>query len=345
MMEEKIKVSVIIPVYNVEDYIEKCLESVVNQTLKEIEIIVVNDGTKDNSIKKIEKYFSDSRIKIINKQNGGLSSARNAGLEIAKGEYISFIDSDDFIEEKMLEELYNESENADIVFSNNLNYNMLDNKLSKEEREFFFDKMSNKGSYICMYSSAVVWNKIYKRDFLEKNNLRFIEGIIHEDDIFTIKSHFLAEKVKYVKKFHYYYRINRKDSIMNNKVKNKHLENYKVIYEQVREFYDNFNGTNFEKLRLYLLKSYYLIFRMRLEGNVNKIEITNFENNFKKCYSELKLSRLEKRIIEDDVKRVLKNREYSYINLLDSFYWKNKFINKKIFRRIIEEKIRRIIKK
>lgn len=83
---------------------------------------------------------------------------------------------------------------------------------------------------------------------------------------------------------------------------------------------------------------------MRLEGNVKKIEIKNFENNLKKYYSELKLSRLEKRIIEDDVKRVLKNREYSYINLFDSFYWKNKFINKKIFRRIIEEKIKRVIK-
>lgn len=130
-MEEKIKVSVIIPVYNVEEYIEKCLDSVVNQTLKEIEIIVVNDGTKDNSMKKIEKYFSDSRIKIINKQNGGQSSARNAGLAISKGEYISFIDSDDFIEEKMLEELYTESENTDIVFSDSLNYNMIDNKISK----------------------------------------------------------------------------------------------------------------------------------------------------------------------------------------------------------------------
>ena len=133
-MEEKIKVSVIIPVYNVEDYIEKCLDSVVNQTLKEIEIIVVNDGAKDNSMKKIEKYFSDSRIKIINKQNGGLSSARNAGLKIAKGEYISFIDSDDFIEEKMLEDLYSENENADIVFSDNFNYNMLDSKVLKEKR-------------------------------------------------------------------------------------------------------------------------------------------------------------------------------------------------------------------
>lgn len=304
-MKERIKVSVIIPVYNVEDYIEKCLASVVNQTLKEIEIIVVNDGTKDNSIKKIEKYFSDSRIKVINKENGGQSSARNAGLIIAKGEYISFIDSDDFIEEKMLEELYNGSENADIVFSDNFNYNMVDSKVLKEEREFFFDNLLNKGSYICMYSSAVVWNKIYKKEFLEKNNLNFIEGIIHEDDIFTIKSHFLAKQVKYIKKFHYYYRINRKGSTMYDKNKNKHLENYRIVYE----------------------------------------EIKNFENNLKKYYSELKLSRLEKRIIEDDVKRVLKNREYSYINLFDSFYWKNKFINKKIFRRIIEEKIKRIIKK
>ena len=343
-MEEKIKVSVIIPVYNVEDYIEKCLDSVVNQTLKEIEIIVVNDGAKDNSMKKIEKYFSDSRIKIINKQNGGLSSARNAGLKIAKGEYISFIDSDDFIEEKMLEDLYSENENADIVFSDNFNYNMLDSKVLKEKRIFPFDNIVNKGSYICMYSSAVVWNKIYKREFLEKNNLKFIEGIIHEDDIFTIKSHFLAEKVKYIKKFHYYYRINRKDSIMSNKAKNKHLENYKVIYEQIKEFSDNFNGTSFEKLRLYLLKSYYLIFKIRLQGNINKKEIKDFEKILKESYSKLSLSKLEKKIIEDDIKRVLKNREYSYINLFDKFYWKNKFINKKIFRRIIEEKIKYIVK-
>lgn len=118
----EIKVSIIIPIYNVEKYIEQCIESVVNQTLKDIEIIIVNDGTKDNSMKKIEKYLSDPRIIVIDKENGGLSSARNVGLEIAKGEYIAFIDSDDFIELTMLEELYNNSEKADIVFSDIIFY-------------------------------------------------------------------------------------------------------------------------------------------------------------------------------------------------------------------------------
>lgn len=100
------------------NYIEECVESVINQTLREIEIIIVNDGTKDNSIKKIEKYLSDPRVILINKENGGVSSARNTGLKMARGEYISFIDSDDFIELTMLEDLYNESKGMDIVLSN-----------------------------------------------------------------------------------------------------------------------------------------------------------------------------------------------------------------------------------
>lgn len=130
----KIKVSIIVPVYNVEDYIEECIDSIVNQTLKEIEIIIVNDGTKDNSIKKIEKYLSDPRVVLINKENGGLSSARNAGLKLAKGEYISFIDSDDFIELTMLEDLYNNSEDSEIVFSDIILYNNItkEKKIEKE---------------------------------------------------------------------------------------------------------------------------------------------------------------------------------------------------------------------
>ena len=99
----EIKVSVIIPVYNVEEYIEECLDSVVNQTLKEIEIIIVNDGTQDNSMKRIERLLPDKRITIINKENGGVSSARNTCMKIAKGEYISFIYPDDFIKLSMME--------------------------------------------------------------------------------------------------------------------------------------------------------------------------------------------------------------------------------------------------
>lgn len=344
-MEKKIKVSVIVPIYNVEEYIEECVTSILKQTLKEIEIILVNDGTKDNSMKIIEKYFDDKRIKVINKENGGLSSARNAGLKIAKGEYISFIDSDDYIEKTMLEDLYNASEGADIIFSNGFDYNMNDGKLLKSSRKFFFKTAVNKGSYVCMYTSAVVWNKIYKREFLQENNLNFIEGIIHEDDIFTIKTHFLANKVKYIEKNHYYYRINRKNSIMNNNAKIKHLENYKIIYEKLNEFFNYFNGSNFEKFRLYLLLNYYIVFEWRLDKKEHKNEVKIFEKEVKKYYNNLILSEIEKKIIQDDLKRILKNREYSYINLFDIFYWKNKFINKKIFRRITEEKIKNLLKR
>lgn len=191
------KISVIVPVYNVEEYIEECLESIINQTLEDIEIIIVNDGTEDNSMKKIEKFLSDERIIVINKKNGGLSSARNLGIKLAEGEYISFVDSDDFIERTMLEDLYCASNNHDIIFSDFIFYDEKSKKEIKNEREILFSE--NKGSCFYLYGSTVVWNKIYKREFLLKNNLFFKEGIIYEDELFTFKSSFLAEKIKYVK--------------------------------------------------------------------------------------------------------------------------------------------------
>ena len=119
------KVSVIVPVYNVEKYLSKCLDSLVNQTLKDIEIIVVNDGTKDNSQSIIDKYTKkySKKIKSYIKENGGLSSARNYGLKYAKGEYISFIDSDDYVDLQMFEKMYNEAINHkfDIVVCDTIN--------------------------------------------------------------------------------------------------------------------------------------------------------------------------------------------------------------------------------
>ena len=109
------KISVIIPVYGVEKYIRQCLDSVINQTYKNLEIIIVNDGTKDNSMKIVEEYLDDERIKVINKENGGLSSARNRGMEEATGEYISFVDSDDWLDLKMYEELCSQINNENIL--------------------------------------------------------------------------------------------------------------------------------------------------------------------------------------------------------------------------------------
>ena len=113
------KISIIVPVYNVEKYIERCLKSLVNQTLQDIEIIIVNDGSQDKSEEIIEKYVKENhnKIKYYEKSNGGLSSARNYGIEYATGEYIAFLDSDDYVETNMYEEMYNlaKKENADMV--------------------------------------------------------------------------------------------------------------------------------------------------------------------------------------------------------------------------------------
>ena len=151
---KNIKISVIIPVYNVEKYIIECIESIINQTFKDIEIIVVNDGSKDNSIKIVEEYLSDKRLKIINKENRGLSSARNKGMKIARGEYIYFIDSDDFINEDVLEVLYKnlESERFDIIFSNFSFYNDKTKKEKKSKFNFPFKENINKNKIISLIS-------------------------------------------------------------------------------------------------------------------------------------------------------------------------------------------------
>ena len=129
-------VSIVVPVYNVENYLAKCLDSLVNQTLKDIEVIVVNDGSPDNSQKIIDKYVKKypKLVKSFIKENGGQGSARNFGLEYAKGEYIAYVDSDDYVETNMFEEMYNiaSKENSDIVICGN-NVVSLDYKIIKEE--------------------------------------------------------------------------------------------------------------------------------------------------------------------------------------------------------------------
>lgn len=117
-MAKNIKISVIVPVYNVEKYIRQCLESIINQTYKNLEIIIVNDGTRDNSMKIVEEYLSDERIRVINKENGGISSARNRGIEEATGEYVSFVDSDDWLEIDLYERIVQilEGNKVDIIF-------------------------------------------------------------------------------------------------------------------------------------------------------------------------------------------------------------------------------------
>lgn len=210
------KVSVIIPVYNVENYLRKCLNSLVNQTLKDIEIIVVNDGTLDNSQEIIDEYVKKYPKKVVSiiQENGGQGAARNTGLLHAKGEYIGYVDSDDYVEENMYEELYKKAKEADsdiVICGNNVvkeNYEFL----SKEDvdKEFLLGKMA-------------VWNKIYKKNIIVDNKIQFRSKVWYEDLDFTMKVYFSSKKISYVDKPLYNYLL-REGSTMNNNNIKRNLE-------------------------------------------------------------------------------------------------------------------------
>lgn len=224
------KVSLIIPVYNVENYIEKCLNSVVNQTLKDMEVIIVNDGSKDSSKQKIQKYLEKYPwIKYLEKENGGLSDARNYGMPYATGKYIAFLDSDDYVEETMYEEMYNiaEKENADMVDCDFVwEY---PNRKRKDIGEIYKTKkeMIEKGH-------VVAWNKIIKREILEKTKIKFPVGLRYEDMEFFYKLVPCINKVSFIKKCFVHY-VQRENSIAN--TQNVRTKEIFIILDNVISYY------------------------------------------------------------------------------------------------------------
>lgn len=211
-MKNAPKVSVIIPVYNVEQYLRECLDSVVNQTLKDIEIICVNDGSPDNSLAILEEYAAkDERIKIINKENGGLSSARNCAIPLAQGEYIGFVDSDDWIDLDFYEKLYNTAKeyNAEIACADL--YRVSDTKAkyfvkhknikcSKKER------VKYKLAHIPHHN--YVMNKIYHTKKLQKCRVLFEDKVLFEDVLWSHKVVYYLENLVTVPNTKYNYRDN-----------------------------------------------------------------------------------------------------------------------------------------
>ncbi|MDR3257037.1 MAG: glycosyltransferase, partial [Endomicrobium sp.] len=171
MKKNEYKVSVIIPVYNVEPYVKDCLDSVVNQTLKDIEIVCVNDGSTDNSWRVLEEYAArDSRIKIITQANQGLACARNNGIKVAKGEYIGFVDSDDWISLDFYEKLYDNAkiENADVCVGNVKSY------INGNTQPYFNIEhfgIANDKDKKRIISTNICWNKIYRRSMIEEHQL------------------------------------------------------------------------------------------------------------------------------------------------------------------------------
>lgn len=230
------KLSIIVPVYNVEKYIDKCIESLVNQTLQEIEIIIVNDGSKDRSEEKIEKFVKKypTKIKYLEKKNGGLSSARNLGLDYATGEYIAFLDSDDYVEKNMYEEMYKlaKKENSDMVECDFIWEWEYGKKVFDKRKEYQYPDKDKR--QIMKKPRVVVWNKIYKREIINKT--RFSEGLIYEDLEFFYKIVPYLKKISYINKYFVHY-IQRKDSISNTQTEKindifKILDNIFTYYKE-----------------------------------------------------------------------------------------------------------------
>lgn len=233
----KHKFSLIIPAYNVEKYIKKCLDSVLNQTYNNYEIIIINDGSTDNTSKILESYKSNKKIKLINQENKGLSSARNTGVSNAKGDYILFIDSDDFIEKELLETLNKTIKDEDLI---RFQIRTLDetNKIIKEYKEETFNNLNgieafNKLSKYNLVELAVCY--AYKKETFLKNNYRFEEKTYHED--FGLIPYIIisSKKVTSINYIGYNY-LQRKNSIMNNtdyekeiKKSNDVLKHYKNL--------------------------------------------------------------------------------------------------------------------
>ena len=194
-------ISVIIPVYNTSKELYKCLESIINQTLKDIEIICVDDGSTDNSLEILNKYAqSDSRILVIHQENINAGAARNNGMQYAKGEYLIFLDSDDVYYPTMLEKLYNKAKetNVDFVMTKYDVLNLKSNKLETNKGYKYIDKeVFNKNDInkIFEFSTFVPWNKLYKKNFIDKYNFKFTETKISNDISFVIRTFFLAEKI------------------------------------------------------------------------------------------------------------------------------------------------------
>lgn len=205
------KISVIIPVYNVEDYVCECIESILNQTYKNLEIIIVIDGSTDNS-EKLCRNYDDERIQIVNKKNGGLSSARNAGIEVATGAFLSFIDSDDYIDSKMIENLYHDmvTFEADVAccnydFCNEQSLITKDHAVAISNPEVYDSETALDHLLFENYYKCYAWNKLYKRELF--HTIRYPEGKLFEDIVTTYQIFQRAKKISFNNASLYHYRV------------------------------------------------------------------------------------------------------------------------------------------
>lgn len=235
------RLSIIVPVYNVEQWLHRCLKSLFVQDLPEdeFEVIIVNDGSTDSSLHIANRFASEHlNIKVVCRENGGLSAARNTGIEHAQGKFIWFVDSDDFIEPKSIKPLleYAEANNLDVMCFNLQRY-FEDGRIWKyENKEISDGEIMDGAEFVCrQHMPPAAWVALYRRDYLVANGLHFMEGILHEDMEFTPRAYFLAGRIAYRDTVVVNY-FQREGSIMKSSQSGRRVSSFLQICDSLHDF-------------------------------------------------------------------------------------------------------------
>ena len=277
-------VSIIIPVYNVEKYIDDCLNSIESQTLRNLEIICVDDGSTDNSLKILKKHAKqDNRITVISQHNQRQGQARNMGMRFANGNYIFFCDSDDLLEKECLKQLLNKitSEKSDICIFGAKNFSDdISNYTIKDFRDT--SAYANRKNKVCTYkdiknaifSHFYPWCKLYRRQFIVDNDIKFTTGVFFEDVIFSVKSVILAKRISILDKNMYLYREEQKNSTMGVAKTTDKSDDVFLFLQQVRDFLVQ------QSLMMELESEYIDFFIEQVKYHVNRVESPEIKQNF-----------------------------------------------------------------
>lgn len=276
------KISIIIPVYNTEKFIKECLDSIINQTFKDIEIICINDGSTDNSLNILNEYKDiDNRIRVFSQENSGAGVARNLGIEKSKGDYILFVDGDDWIKDNTCEKLYAQAIKLD---TDMILFDAIEHKPNNKFRKrIYFPNDSFKEDYntftfdyhfrknLVMNGMLVIWSKFYKTSFIKENNIKFYNHEVFNDVQFHIASMLFAKKIGYNPKIFYHYNRLGQPSLQNNNVKTQKSFILLDIFAEIKDF---------------LIKNKFMD---EFELNYLRFVITESENNLIKINYETKI--------------------------------------------------------
>ncbi len=292
-MKEEELISIIVPVYKVEKYIHKCINSIIDQTYKNLQIILVDDGSPDNCGKICDEYaLKDNRIEVIHKANTGLSDARNVGINKANGQYIGFVDSDDYIDKTMYEDMYKliKERNADICICNL--YNVIENEDIKTMKnidngvEEYNKTEILKEVLLDKKIQSYAWNKLYKRSLF--NDIKFPVGRKYEDIGTTFYILEKCEKIVVTGKPEYYY-LNRKDSIVNNVEEQTIIDYVDIInerYDYIESKYKQLNKCNIYFLARTLITAYNDINKLNVVSKKLKDKVDNLYEKVKRDIKE-----------------------------------------------------------